>query len=663
VKKDAQKKSEPEIESDRLMGALFWTCAAVIVLVPLIFSTAVYRTFVLPKFALLIVGSSAILTMLALAAARGHSFHALRSRHVAIVSLFMLAVIISTVSGVEPLGSLMGSHFNQTGLLTRLCFFLCFTGVIAAIGKSGERLMNLLWVMEIAGLLAAAYAVAQFLGKDPFISGSLYTFNTPEGKVTRVVGTLGHSNYLGNFLLYTAPIGAALAFVSTGRARRIAIAASSLAVAAILMSGTRGAWIGLLAGAITFAALQLRRESFKVSKRAIAIAVIVFALSVATIFIAPLSRSLLVRARSFAAEGFTGAGRTLLWRDAIGMIPRFALAGCGPEGFSKAFLAYKSDDLARLSPIANNESAHNSYLDAAISHGLAGAILYVAMIVSAFALLNASRRRTRDQRLNMVIVGLISSLAAAGAHNFFIYDQIPTGLYFFAVMALAAAASNVTGEQAQEKTVSSSPARWPAWIDVAVCAAIFVSAVWYAVSLIRADMALKRVAVSARAKNFDQVIANAHLAAQSPDPTGAHNFLVARALLDYADSLRVKGRWDTEDADVKQKREAIAIALREGEKSIAHSLTPEAGYMLLAYLARAGRDKPLMKEYAAKAIQFDPKFANARLLMAEAFLVEGDFEQAEREAQAALEIIPNSRKAKSMLERARRRQMERKIEG
>ncbi|HEY7545118.1 MAG TPA: O-antigen ligase family protein, partial [Blastocatellia bacterium] len=544
---------------------------------------------------------------------------------------------------------------------TRLCFFICFMGVIVAVGANRERLMNLLWVMELAGLVAAVYAVAQFFGKDPFLPASLYTFNTPEGAVLRVTGTLGHADYLGNFLLYTAPLGAALAFASTGRSRRIAVASSALAIAAILMSGTRGAWVGLVAGAITFIVLQLRPGATRMSKRAVAIAAIVFALSVATIIIAPVSRSLLVRVRSFASEGFTGAGRTLLWRDAMRMVPRFALAGCGPEGFSKAFLAYKSDDLARLSPIANNESSHNSYLDAAISYGLAGAILYIAMIVSAFALLTRSRRSSQDRGWQFVIAGLISSLAAVVAHNFFIYDQIPTGLYFFAMMAVAAAASNVTDEKiAQEKFAGASLTRWPACIAIAVCAAIFVASTWYAVSLAEADAALKRVAVSARAKNFNDVMANARLAAQSPDPTGAYHFLVARALLDYADSLKVKGRWDTDDADVKQKRAAIEIGIEEGEKSVAHSLTPEASYMLLAYFARAGRDKPAMKEFASKALLFDPKFANARLLVAEASLVEGDFERAEQEARAALEIIPKSRKAKSMLERARRRQPERK---
>lgn len=654
MKKDSQKKSAPKIETDRLSDALFWTCAAVIALVPLIFSTAVYRTIVLPKFALLIVGSSFVLLLLVIAAKRGHSFSPLCSRHVAIVSLFLLALALSTVFGVVPLGSLFGSHFNQMGLLTRLCFFVCFIGVIVAVGANRERLMSLVWVMEIVGLTVAVYAVAQFFGKDPFLPASLYTFNTPEGPVVRVVGTLGHANYLGNFLLYTAPLGAALAFASSGSSRRIAIAATALAIAAILMSGTRGAWVGLIAGAMTFAALHLRRGSVRLSKRAIAIAGIVIFVSVATIIVAPVSRSLLVRARSFAAEGFTGAGRTLLWRDSMRMVPRFALAGCGPEGFSKAFLAYKSDEIARLSPITNNESAHNSYLDAAISHGLAGAILYVAMIVSAFALLIRSRRKASDRGLKLVIAGLISSLAAVAAHNFFIYDQIPTGLYFFAMMAIAAATSNVTDERIErEKLTGASLTRWAAWIAVGVCAAIFLASVWYAVLLAEADAALKRAMVSARAKDFDGVIANARLAVQSPDPTGAYNFLAARALVDYADSLKVKGRWDTDDRDVKQKRAAIELGLQEAEKSVAHSLTPEASYMLLAYLARAERDKRGMKEYAANAIAFDPKLLNARLLMAEGCLAEGDFEEAAIQAIKALEYNPKSSKAKSLLRQAR----------
>ena len=56
-------------------------------------------------------------------------------------------------------------------------------------------------------------------------------------------------------------------------------------------------------------------------------------------------------------------------------------------------------------------------------------------------LLRGARRRGPDTRTGLIITGLISSLAAVCVHNFFIYDQIPTGMYFFALMALAIAAA------------------------------------------------------------------------------------------------------------------------------------------------------------------------------------------------------------------------------
>src|SRR6185437_7753384 len=81
-----------------------------------------------------------------------------------------------------------------------------------------------------------------------------------------------------------------------------------------------------------------------------------------------------------------------------------------------------------------------------ISFGLPGAALYAAIIASVFSLLSRARLRMNGKR-RVVITGLLSSFAAVTAHNLFIFDQIPTGLYFFAFLALAYAVANVSGEQ------------------------------------------------------------------------------------------------------------------------------------------------------------------------------------------------------------------------
>ena len=60
-----------------------------------------------------------------------------------------------------------------------------------------------------------------------------------------MIGTLGHADYLGNFLLYTTPPSVAFALVSRGKARWFALLAAMLSIVAIICSGTRGAWVVL----------------------------------------------------------------------------------------------------------------------------------------------------------------------------------------------------------------------------------------------------------------------------------------------------------------------------------------------------------------------------------------------------------------------------------
>jgi len=658
----------------RLQGILFWTCMSLLALVPLAFTTAVYRTFALPKFAILLVGSTVILLLLAVIAASDRSriaFAALKSTHVALVLLYIILIAVATLFGVSPLASLFGSYQNEMGLITRLSLFTCFVGLIVSVGHSTRRLVIAAWAMALTGLLVAAYAVAQVFGRDPFLPSFSYTFNSPSGPVVRIPGTLGHSNYLGNFLLYTTPLAAALAIASRGRARRFALATGALSIAAIAFSGTRGAWVGIMAGALTFAFLELRhggeRRAQAKKNRLVGAAIVlaIILVSMVVVVSSPASRSLSLRARSFVADRFTGSGRVLLWRDAARMIPRFALIGCGPEGFSKAFLSYKSMKLAIHAPQINNESSHNSYLDAAISFGLPGAILYIIIIVSAFSLLLRSRRRTADQQTKFIITGLVSSLVAVTVHNFFIYDQIPTGLYFFAFMALAVIVSRVTGAReiaAEEKQTPephpSATLRWTARAAAVASVAPVVAAAWFSVSLVQGDIAVKRAFASASQKDFDGLVANGERATRSAEPTGVYNFLFARALALYADAIardeKANNQLNADGTSLSALRvEAVKLASVQAEKSLAHTLTPESNYVLLAYLAFAEGDAGRLRRFASEAIRWDPNYFNARWLMAEALLAEGDRDQAMREAELALQLRPGNSEARSVLARAR----------
>src|SRR5437867_2438402 len=252
---------------------------------------------------------------------------------------------------------------------------------------------------------------------------------------------------------------------------------------------------------------------------------------------------MVVRARSFLTEGFTGAGRTLLWRDSLKMAPDFVITGCGPEGFRKAFLAYKSKELARFAPDNNNESSHNSYLDASISFGLPGAGLFATIIVSTFSLLSGARRRV-NQRRRVIITGLLSSFAAVTVHNFFIFDQVPTGLYFFSVLALACAAANVEERndehnderhpselnRKKDARLASVPRKKTAVCVIVVSGVVSLVLASYSFLAMNADKQLNKAFVAADQGDLDQVLSGVNSATSYFDPAGDRAFVAARAL-------------------------------------------------------------------------------------------------------------------------------------
>jgi O-antigen ligase len=656
-KKAALKRSAATDEpSARATAAVFWLTISLLVSVPLAFSTSVHRIYSVPKFALLVTLSAALLPLLILIgsdpAQRKNMLQLIRSKQVFIVSVYFAAVSISTIFGVAPVASLFGSVYNQMGLVTQLCFFVFFISLISGIATSQARFERALWVIAMTGLVVATYAIAQAFGRDPFIPSSLYTFDSAEGRVARVIGSIGHSNYLGNFLLYTTLISAGLAIIARGPARRFAVLSAVLSTAVIALSGTRGAWVGLIAGAIALAAIEMRSKvglPLKAPVRRIvptAITVLIAALILAWVIASsPTSSGIAVRVRSFVAEGFTGSGRTILWRDSIRMVPAFVLVGCGPEGFRKAFLVYKSRELAQHAPQINNESSHNAYLDAAISYGLAGAIAYTAIIASAVCLL-MGRRRVANGRMRTLITAILSAIVAAAVHNFFIYDQISTGLYFFAIIALACAAANVINghkSSVDNQTLLPSARRWLRRSVIVAGCALFALAGWQSASLVQRDAQIRKALDRANSGDFNGVSNHGARAVSGPDPAGDFGFLFARALTLCADRMKASD----------ERAKAIDMAMSHADGSLAHTLTPESNHLLIAYLALLKGDAVRLRTGAAEALRIDPNYFNSHWLMAEAYLLEGDRKMAVNEARAALDINPNSREAKSVLKRAR----------
>jgi hypothetical protein len=137
-----------------------------------------------------------------------------------------------------------------------------FLSLIVGIGSSRGRLRAVLWVISITGFVVSVYAIAQAFDLEPFVPRALYTFSSPRGSIIRACSTLGHSVYLGNYLLYVAPLQLAFAFSSVGISRLFGATAAIVSLAAVSFTGTRGAWFGIAAGLLVFAVLEIRADRF-----------------------------------------------------------------------------------------------------------------------------------------------------------------------------------------------------------------------------------------------------------------------------------------------------------------------------------------------------------------------------------------------------------------
>src|SRR5215216_1890206 len=161
-----QQAAVKEIDTHTILGRRLQLCAAAISIlllcaVPLTFLTVVHRFYTLPRFALLLTGSSILVAILALLwadsrRAAGIRAGDIRTRQLILAALYILWIGLSTIFGVAPIVSLFGSFENQMGLLTHLCFFVCFLGLIVGVGRSRARLEMALWAMVLTALAVAA---------------------------------------------------------------------------------------------------------------------------------------------------------------------------------------------------------------------------------------------------------------------------------------------------------------------------------------------------------------------------------------------------------------------------------------------------------------------------------------------------------------------------
>ena len=343
------------------------------------------------------------------------SFPRRRSRILYLVLLTALSLTVSTALSAEPWLSFYGSGWRRFGALAQGAVLL----VAWSIYGQARRAAVFLRIVTLAGAVTAVYGIAQYLGWDPILPKSLYHIGEGVWTIVRPPSTLGYASYFATWLVFVI-------FWSLALSDKFANVIFLLAAAALVLTGTRAAFLGLLVGGLVWTYWRGSRPS----RRTLAAGLLVL-VAAAAFYFSPLGLEMRSRTRWFREDPWGGA-RLWLWRDSFRAGLARPVAGYGPETFTATFPRFESKELARAYPDFAYESPHNIFLDALVSEGLPGLILLVAWCALGFTA--AWRIRTKHPAIS---AGLAAALAGGIVSQQFTVFVIPTAMMFFATIALA----------------------------------------------------------------------------------------------------------------------------------------------------------------------------------------------------------------------------------
>ncbi len=316
---------------------------------------------------------------------------------------------------------------------------LLFVGLAVLLGgwRAGRhegdywRLLTRAWL--IGGAVAGLVGVLQFLGLNLApLFGTKAGFSEDsflvEG-VRRVTGLYGHPNNLGLAMGRYWPVAAALAHgafwgaptrgVGLRRALPWLIVAG-LCGGGLLVSFSRGAYLGALAAGAVLAAMLLPRQIWRDRRVLLGLGALGGLLVLAVIAVATLN------IERFNLFGASSGIRVQTWRSAWAMLHDAPL-GIGLDQFGRLYPQYIDPALAGTNEI-NTAHPHNLLLDIALRMGPLGLVAFGWLIVRFF---RDIQRGSGSPRALPLLAGLAAAMTGALAHG--LVDQF----YFWPDLALA----------------------------------------------------------------------------------------------------------------------------------------------------------------------------------------------------------------------------------
>lgn len=554
--------------------------------VPLACSTRLADAVEVPKSAAFVAGALLVIFAWLLGAARG-TWPWLRTGP--LTTLWVAVYCWWGASAFWGLGGLNGQIPSLEHFLS-LMLLLAWTAT-----GSEERWRVWWWVMLAGGLPVILYAWLQRFGLD------FLAWSNPELSVVRTISTMGNPNYLALYLVAWLPL--TLPLVAPRRPLWIPWL---LGFAALVQTGTRGAWIACLV--CLFVALLVSRSKAVLAAGA--------AMALVGALVVLLGAGVLSeRAQASSVGDSDVAARVFLWKAALSIMVEHPF-GVGPGGYTYEALRFRhwepmqKRDQARLP-----EHPHNEILTVGTDAGWPGAALLVAGVL---LFLSGRLKRARS---DLTELALLLTGVGLSVHLLTLSLTLPG-------LVLWLAALSYPGQRAR------AAASRPPWALVALAGVVWLGGTVMAAGWVRgesdfwwADEHNLQALAGGDMSLANQAIRGYVKASQLVQPQRRAPAISRLASL-YGELAR---RLDGDQAFGEAGMNAWAHAIR---------LDPRNPYYVAGMADLARRQKGSGEELFRQALRLDPRNPAFWALLGEDQLQNGKTEEAANSYRRSLELYP-----------------------
>jgi O-antigen ligase len=463
-------------------------------------------------------------------------------------------------------------------LLIHLLGFFFAAGAVLRV----ERKWRAWFLTSLAvSLIISGYALLQLGGSLAIHQGSV-----------RIDATLGNSAYLAIYFFFNVFIALWLALTEKYSWLKWSLIVLALLEAILIFfTETRGTIIGLIIAA-ALAALLTAVTAGKRARQAAALALALILILAGSFYLARNSslvqnNHVLQRIASISLND--GQTRFTIWHMAFQGVLERPIVGWGQEGFNYIFNKYYDPSMYHQEQWFDR--AHNAFIDWLTAGGVPAFLLYLSLFGTALVLLWKSSELSRPER-----IALTAALVGYAVHNLFVFDNLYSYIYFFAILALIDSQVARPFERFQNAPVLTAGEGMTYALPVATIVAGML--IWF-VNVPEMQVATKLITAltsSAAGSNanfaaFQDLAAHPSFAAQE----------IREQLVSFAASLA-----QSSSATNTEKQQALLLAVSEMQKQIAAYPLDAREHLELSYVYRAAGDgADALKEIQAAATEWD----------------------------------------------------------